>query len=258
MVYVKRAKPILKRTNILYAGIACLLLGPVSASVRAQDIAVSGQIEISRAAKNGQAAAKAESAGNVAVWLTPLENGADTSAHRVTGRIAQLVQKNKKFDPHLLIVEVGSRVEFPNKDPFFHNVFSLFNGKRFDLGLYEAGSSNSVRFDRAGISYLFCNIHPEMSAIVVSVPTPYYGVSNGAGKIAIPAVPSGRYRLHVWSERSSPEDLAKLERDVVISESSRTLEPIRVVESIAPELSHKNMYGKDYVPPTNSPGYTHP
>jgi plastocyanin len=258
MVYVKRAKTILKRTNILIAGIFGVLLGTVSSSVLAQDFAVNGQVEISRAAKNGQAPAKADSAANVAVWLTPLENGTEASGRRVTGRIAQLVQKNKKFEPHLLIVEVGSRVEFPNKDPFFHNVFSLFNGKRFDLGLYEAGSSNSVRFDRAGISYLFCNIHPEMSAIVVSVPTPYYGVSNGAGKVAIPMVPGGRYRLHVWSERSSPEDLAKLERDVVISEASHTLEPIHVVESIAPELSHKNMYGKDYVPPASSPGYTHP
>ena len=157
----------------------------------------------------------------------------------------------------MLVVQVGSKVDFPNKDPFFHNVFSLFNGKRFDLGLYEAGSSNTVRFDRAGISYLFCNIHPEMSAIVVSVPTPYYGVSNAAGKVVIPGVPSGGYKLHVWFERSSPDDLAKLEREVVISNENHNLEVIRVVDSIAPELSHKNMYGKDYVPPS-SPSYTRP
>jgi len=114
-----------------------------------------------------------------------------------------------------------------------------------------------VHFDRAGISYLFCNIHPEMSGVVVVVPTPYFGVSNGAGKVTLANVPNGRYRLHVWYEKSSAEDLAKLERDVVISDASRTLEPIHVVESLAPNLAHKNKYGKDYVPPAG-PTYSHP
>lgn len=55
--------------------------------------------------------------------------------------------RNKNFEPHVLVLEVGTEVQFPNKDPFFHNVFWLFNGRRFDLGLYEAGTSRSVRFD---------------------------------------------------------------------------------------------------------------
>ena len=63
---------------------------------------------------------------------------------------------------------MGAVVQFPNHDPFFHNVFSLFEGKRFDLGLYEAGSSRNVSFDRPGISYIFCNIHAEMSAVVIA------------------------------------------------------------------------------------------
>ena len=80
---------------------------------------------------------------------------------------AVLRQKNKAFEPHLLVVTIGSNVEFPNDDPWFHNVFSLFNGKRFDLGLYEAGTTRTVHFEREGVSYIFCNIHPEMSAVVV-------------------------------------------------------------------------------------------
>jgi plastocyanin len=236
-----------------------LFLWQGSRRARAQELTVNAQIEIVRAAKKpGAPDGKADTAANVAVWLVPLDAGADTSTPRLAVRSPQLAQKNKTFEPHMLVVQVGSKVEFPNKDPFFHNVFSLFNGKRFDLGLYEAGSSNSARFDRAGISYLFCNIHPEMSAIVISVPTPYFGVSNVAGKISIPGVPGGKYRLHVWNERSSAEDLAKLERDVVISDSSHTLEAIRVLESLASEPSHKNMYGKDYVPPATSPGYSRP
>src|SRR5207244_5963197 len=86
---------------------------------------------------------------------------------------AQLLQKKKSFSPHMVVIQVGSAVEFPNQDPFFHNVFSLFEGRRFDLGLYEAGATRSVVFNRPGISYIFCNIHPEMSAVVVTLKTPY-------------------------------------------------------------------------------------
>jgi plastocyanin len=238
---------------------AGLLLWQTAVAVHAQEIVVTGQVEIVKANGKGQSDTKAKTgnAENVAIWLTPADATPEISRERPTRTTIQLVQKNKSFDPHLTVIEVGSVVNFPNKDPFFHNVFSLFNGKRFDLGLYEAGSSNSVHFDRAGISYLFCNIHPEMSGVVVVVPTPYFGVSNGAGKVTLANVPNGRYRLHVWYEKSSPEDLLKLERDVVISDTSRALEPIRVMESLAPNLAHKNKYGKDYIPAA-SPTYSHP
>ncbi|WP_457835990.1 hypothetical protein, partial [Staphylococcus aureus] len=90
-------------------------------------------------------------------------------------------------------------------------------GKRFDLGLYEAGSSNSVRFDRVGVSFLFCNIHPEMSAVVVAVDTPYYAKSDPSGNLSIPDVPDGRYMMHVWYEGSLPEDLKLLSKIVAVS-----------------------------------------
>src|SRR5438045_5108518 len=112
----------------------------------------------------------------------------DVSAQRLT-----LTQKGKMFEPHLLVVQVGSVVDFPNRDPFFHNVFSLFDGKRFDLGLYEAGSSRDVRFNKPGISYIFCNIHPEMSAVVISLDTPYYALASPEGELVVPHVPPGKY-----------------------------------------------------------------
>ena len=137
---------------------------------------VRGRVEVAGAAVTG-AAVKGKTRpaplpGTV-VWLTPIGGSADEGALRpqpVTAPL-RLVQKNKSFDPHILVVPAGSMVEFPNHDPFFHNVFSLFEGKRFDLGLYEAGTSRMVRFDRPGISYIFCNIHPEMSAIVITITT---------------------------------------------------------------------------------------
>ena len=166
----------------------------------------------------------------------------------------RLVQKDKMFMPHLLVVPTGSSVEFPNKDPFFHNIFSMYDGKRFDLGLYEAGTSRSVRFDRPGVSYLFCNIHAEMSAVVVVVDTPYFAMSDRAGHVTIPNVPDGRYQMHVWYERSLPESLKGLSRVVTISENARTLGRIRVIDNPNYTFAHKNKYGKDYDPASDDQG----
>src|SRR3954469_8802584 len=108
------------------------------------------------------------SAAGVVVWLVPAGDNADTRS--LPGNThARLVQKNKTFQPHVLVIPVGSVVEFPNRDPFLHNVFSLFEGKRFDLGLYEAGSTREVHFNKPGISYIFCNIHAQMSAVVIAL-----------------------------------------------------------------------------------------
>jgi hypothetical protein len=154
-------------------------------------------------------------------------------------------------------VRVGSTVDFPNRDPFFHNVFSLFDGKRFDLGLYEAGATNSVRFDHVGVSYLFCNIHPEMSAVVVAVDTPYYGVSDKAGNLTIDNVPDGKYELHVWYERSVPDALKAMTRYVTVAPDSRDLGTITVPQDPAFTPAHKNKYGQDYAAPPK-PGYVQP
>jgi plastocyanin len=182
----------------------------------------------------------------VVVWLEPAGNLPEvkpaTTPHR------QLIQKNKTFSPHLLVVQVGSPVDFPNQDPFFHNVFSLFDGKRFDIGLYEAGATRTVVFNRAGISYIFCNIHPEMSAVVIALKTPYYGISERNGSIEIPNVPAGRYELHVWHERVLPETLNNITHAVTISDASSSLGVIRLAEQRSLSQSHKNKYGRDYDP----------
>jgi plastocyanin len=186
---------------------------------------------------------------SVVVWLAPLTGKAErplTDQGNVPH--AQLIQKNKMFEPHLVVVEVGSQVDFPNHDPFFHNVFSLFNGKRFDLGLYEAGSTRSVRFDRSGICYIFCNIHPQMSAIVVVVDTPYFAVSSAQGDILIPRVPSGRYQMNVWEEHCTPKDLEALARPITVGENDTPLGKIQLRESGEPAVAHLNKYGKPYDP----------
>jgi plastocyanin len=184
------------------------------------------------------------------VWLTPLAAGEDPIRPTLPAQNLQLVQKNKSFEPHILVVPAGSMVEFPNRDPFFHNVFSLFEGKRFDLGLYEAGTSRMVRFDRPGISYIFCNIHPEMSAVVITLATPLYAISNREGQVVIGKVPYGRYLLHIWSEGMSPENEQPVTREITIAESATSLGLIRVPQANGDHMAHKNKYGRDYDEPT--------
>jgi plastocyanin len=222
-----------------------------------QQKAVAAHVKIqNESSAKPEKVSSALNAADVVVWLKPVDQTAPAAADLPAKRM-QVVQKNKSFHPHLTVVRVGSMVDFPNHDPFFHNVFSLFDGKRFDLGLYEAGATNSVRFDHAGVSYLFCNIHPEMSAVVVAVDTPYYGVSDKAGNLAIENVPNGKYELHVWYERSVPDALKALTRYVTIAADSRDLGAITVPQDPGFTPAHKNKYGQDYAPPPK-PGYSQP
>jgi plastocyanin len=185
--------------------------------------------------------------------------GSAADATPVAPMHATLMQKNKMFEPHLLVITRGSVVDFPNRDPWFHNVFSLFNGKRFDLGLYEAGSSRMVHFDREGVSFIFCNIHPEMSAVVVVLGSPYFAVTDKQGGYSISGVPAGRYMLHVWNESAVPASLQTLARPVEISDTARTVGTVRVPITQSTSLAHKNKYGQEYEPPSpNNPIYAQP
>ncbi|HET9177506.1 MAG TPA: hypothetical protein VFQ24_04025 [Terriglobia bacterium] len=197
---------------------------------------------------------------NAVVWLTPADGWTDSLPRAVNaGPRPQLVQKNKQFTPHVTAVEVGSVVDFPNHDPFFHNVFSLFNGKRFDLGLYEAGSTRSVHFDRAGICYIFCNIHPQMSAIVVVVDTPYFAVTNKLGDVAISNVPPGEYKMGLWDDHCTPEDLKEASRKVTVGKDTSSLGTIRLQRSRELVMVHPNKYGRKYDPQVfSSPVYSQP
>ena len=176
------------------------------------------------------------------VWLKAV-NGTPELPF-VPNRRYRLLQKNRMFTPHLLVIPVGSTVDFPNADPFFHNVFSLFDGKRFDLGLYEAGSDKQVVFSREGVSYIFCNIHPEMSAVVLALSTPLYGVTDPQESAVIHDVPRGDYQLNVWVEGVPQGALNSLTRTIHISAPDVDLGTIQV--PIAPVKGHTNKFGDTY------------
>ena len=235
-------------SRLLWVGLLMICVGSCYAQLD-----VTAKAAIGDDAKNS----RTRDASNIVFWLTPVEGMAPAISPQ-PAQHPRLMQKDKSFEPHVLVVPVGTEVEFPNRDPFFHNVFSLFEGKRFDLGLYEAGSTRDVLFDKPGISYIFCNIHAEMSAVVISLNTPYYGVSDRKGRVTIQHVPPGRYSLRVWYETATPEALAAMTREITVDRETASLGLVRLLAPGAP-IGHKNMYGKDYPPPKpGDPPYSRP
>jgi plastocyanin len=223
---------------------ATLVLLPAAS---AQQVHVTAQISIAGTSMEKKSS-HSQDLSNVVVWLSPMDGRPVPRTTAFAARSATIAQENKSFTPHISAVQVGSSVQFPNHDHVLHNVFSLHEGRQFDLGFYEAGSVKTVRFDRPGISYLFCNIHPEMTAALVVVDSPYFALSDASGHVNIAGVAEGKYILHVWSEQSLPESLAALKREVTISSNNANLGTIKLHRNEQFPSRHKNKYGQDYIP----------
>lgn len=114
-------------------------------------------------------------------------------------------QVNETFVPHVLPIQSGSTVYFPNGDPFFHNVFSLSGAKSFDLGRYPKGQVRSVKFSRPGIVKLFCHIHSHMNAVIVVFDHPYFCVADAKGAFVMARLPAGQHTVVAWHERLKPQ-----------------------------------------------------
>jgi len=217
-------------------------------SLHAQDT-LRGHVDLTKGGR------RLKDSSQAVVWLTPVGVAVETPKQT---HVPQLVQKNKSFHPSLLVIPAGGKVEFPNHDPFFHNVFSLFEGKRFDLGLYESGTTRFVQFDKPGISFIFCNIHAEMSAVVIALGTPYYAMSDVRGDVSIPDVPPGRYQLQIFHAGVAPDALRATAREITIAPGQTTLGTFALAESDV-TVAHKNKYGRDYDrPDPDAPAYARP
>ncbi|MBI2689185.1 MAG: hypothetical protein HYX27_23015 [Acidobacteria bacterium] len=197
--------------------------------------AIQGKVDLIDAKKKG-------SAEGVVVWLEPVAGRNAPAPAKFT-----LDQRSKRFLPHVMAVPVGSQVDFPNHDPIFHNAFSNFAGQPFDTGLYAPGTSQKITFRREGIVRVFCNIHAQMSAVIVVVPSPYFATSAAAGSFRIDNVPAGEYTLKVFHERATEKTLAALERRISVT-SDQDLGMVKISESGYLEVGHKNKHGGDYPP----------
>jgi plastocyanin len=227
-------------------GLLCcgLVLCVDASTALAQGSSVSVHVDVERVSRHAVTT-------HGAVWLVPrgpVTPQADMQTMAPQPQNYQLLQKGKEFHPHLLVVPVGSSIDFPNQDPFFHNVFSLFEGKRFDLGLYEAGSRRTVRFDREGVSYIFCNIHPEMGAVIISLRTPYYAMLGQDRTAVIQNVPDGMYVLKVWSEDATAESLLAAERKIEVKAGRLESYSLHLSARPGGTSTHKNKFGEDYPP----------
>jgi plastocyanin len=112
--------------------------------------------------------------------------------------LAEIAQVARNFDPMVTVVPLGTPVTFPNRDTVRHHVYSFSPVKKFEIKLYVGTPTEPVVFDQPGIAVLGCNIHDQMAAWVVIVPTPWYGKTGVDGVLRLPSVPAGSYRLRSW------------------------------------------------------------
>lgn len=155
---------------------------------------------------------------------------------------AVMTSHNKTFEPHVLAVSAGQSVDFPNIDKIHHNAFSLSDCCRFDLGLYKNGDSRSKTFDKEGVCRVYCNIHAQMSAIVLATKGNAFAVTAADGSYRIDGLPPGKHALVVWHEKAKGD----IREEVEIAAGSALAKDFNIDTASFKETPHTNKYGKPY------------
>ena len=201
-------------------------------SLPARDNTVSGEVTI--VAADGS---RRVDRSNVVVFLEgePLIRSWD-----LPRRNPRITQVDVQFEPRVLPVLVGSTVEFPNDDVIYHNVFSLSATQPFDLGAYGPGKNSSLVFTRTGLVQVYCNMHPQMTATIVVLGNPCFGVTDRLGCFALSGVPDGSYVLRTWHEHGG-----ETRQEIVLADSAGARRSI-VVQETGVTIKHKNKFGRPY------------
>jgi len=156
-----------------------------------------------------------------------------------------ITSKDKRFEPHVLVITRGTTVTFPNVDSIFHNAFSRTPGSEFDLGLYRRGASRAFTFRSPGLVHLYCNIHSEMAADILVLETgDAFALADAAGAFHLPDLPGGPQVLHIWSEKGGEKELT-----VEVGPATAPLDVLLDATAYRP-LAHQNKFGRDYPPAT--------
>lgn len=217
----------MKRFLAAAAGLGLLTAGELSAAV------VSGKVTF--LTKRGQNPIPAETL----VWLDPV----GAKPPKRSGSTFTMTTRSKTFLPHVVAVPAGSTVNFPNEDPIAHNLFSLTPGNTFDLGLYRRGPGKPHKFNVPGVVNIYCNVHPNMSAVVHVMATPWYGFTDANGNYSFD-VPPGKYRVTAWNEQGGT-----VTADIDVGASGLRPAPLLTIDSRNfRQAQHKNKHGKTYRP----------
>lgn len=155
----------------------------------------------------------------------------------------QVAQHKKQFIPVILPVVKGTAVDFPNQDPFYHNVFSHSSAKNFDLGSYETGESRSVQFDQPGLVTIYCNVHSQMISYVIVLDNPFFAMTPSDGTFEIPGVPQGSYTLAAWSRWS--DEIVRQPVEVKGADAAEVSVTVRETKTSLAE-KHTNKFGREY------------
>jgi plastocyanin len=182
-----------------------------------------------------------EKSGRKATDLSEVVVYIEGARQRAKPTTASMVMKGKNFTPRVVVIPVGGTVEFPNEDPIFHNVFSVSGENRFDLQLYKRPQSGSWTFQHPGVARVYCNIHPQMSAVVVVRDNPYYTKAAQDGSFTIEGVPAGKYVLKAWYERAE-----EASAEVSVPAEGKATAQLQLDASSFKRVPHKNKFGKDY------------
>lgn len=177
---------------------------------------------------------------NAVIYLQPA--GARGDAGRIADTTpAEVALQGRTFVPRVRVVGAGSRVVFPNRDSFNHNVFSNTGAAEFDLGVYGRGASREAAFPRGGVYPVYCNVHARMIGYVVALDTPHHAQPGIDGRFSIAQVPAGRYRLVVWHERTP-----MVTREIVVTPRGLDVSNVELDASGYKRVQHRNKFGKDY------------
>src|SRR3954447_16978019 len=173
------------------------------------------------------------------VWLEPATRVAPRKPMNFT-----MTTRGKTLLPHVLVVPLGSTVQFPNDDPISHNLFSLSSGNNFDLGLYRRGTGKSSTFKTPGVINVYCNVHPTMSSVIQVMSSPYFAFTDTNGNFSLADVPPGSYTLVAWNEQGGTMQ-SKLDVPAAgIANAAITLD-----SSGYRATQHLNKENKPYAPP---------
>jgi plastocyanin len=217
--------------RIPFTAAALLISFAATSSLGAQS-AVSGQVAIQE--KPGD---RTEDLDHTVIYLEP----AGGTKGRMAPTNTSIALQARQFAPRVRIVTEGSRIEFPNQDPFSHNVFSKAPQGPFDTESYGKNRTKDNTFKSAGVYPLYCNVHPKMTAFVVAVKTPYFTQARDDGKFSLDKVPAGKYTLHVWHDRGGEQTA-----DLVVPGTGLAGLKYQLDARGYKYVQHKNKFGKDY------------